>query len=993
MVRDKIFISYSHEDAKLFEELKKMLKPAIREGLVDIWDDTRIKTGAKWQDEISAALASASVAVLLVSDDFLDSEFIVTRELPRLLNADGVTVCWIYLGPCLYEHTEIASYQAAHDVSKSLEELKKPQRQVLVKQICEKLIRLAKQPATRRADDSRASGIAVLNLFRGARSSLLLGRDQELADLEAAWNGADRKNVVTIVAWGGTGKTALVANWAARKLDEPDRGGIERYFDWSFYSQGTRREGDATGADKEASADLFVKAALEYFGDSDLAASAASAWEKGERLARLIARQRTLLILDGLEPLQDAKTGELRDEALRTLLNRLAADNRGLCVVTTRQSVPELEMWRTTKAPEWMLSRLSTSAGSELLRQLDVKGTPAEREQLARDVKGHALTLALLGKYLVAAHGGDIRKWTLVSLTDPDSEVTRGHVFHVMEAYERWLEKSDRHAELAMLRLLGLFDRPATPDCVAALRQPPVISGLTETVVALTDVQMNIAVKRLVQLGIVEVQSWEPRRVLGYDEKEARAAADEDVPLREPHDIDAKSHTPRGGYAVDAHPLIREYFGRRLREETPAAWREAHGRLFEYLVTSVPYWPEGLDGLQPLYQAVAHGCQAGRYREARAAVYRDRILRGTRGVHGFYSFRRLGAVSANLAAVACFFKLPWKEVAPELSEPDQSWLLNDAAFCLQSLGRASEARDPMVAGLEFDIRQQWWENAAISAANVSELNLTLGDLTSAVQMGKKSVELADRSKTPTLQQGINRSWYANALHQAGQKEEARTQFEEAESMWAQFTRFPILYSVAGFNYCDLLLASAERSAWRRSIGTDNHDLDVVLSGAREVERRGQQLLEWSGPADSFFNIALNHLTLARAKGCLAILDRASFDACIADGSLHVEDAVQAFRHVRHDYLPGTLLTQAWIHVLNDRKPEAHADLAEAQQVAERGPMPLHLADTHLYRARLFFRDDLEAAREDLRQARKLIEKHGYLRRLPELEDAEEVIGK
>lgn len=147
--RDKIFISYSHKDKKLFEELKKMLAPAIREGVVDIWDDTKIAHGAKWKEEIAKALASAKVAVLLVSGDFLASEFITNHELPHLLNAaqhEGVTVFWIYLSPCLYEHTDIAAYQAAHDISKPLNSLSKPARQAVLSEVSAKLIRLARNP-------------------------------------------------------------------------------------------------------------------------------------------------------------------------------------------------------------------------------------------------------------------------------------------------------------------------------------------------------------------------------------------------------------------------------------------------------------------------------------------------------------------------------------------------------------------------------------------------------------------------------------------------------------------------------------------------------------------------------------------------------------------------------------------------------------------------------------------------------------------------------
>jgi hypothetical protein len=143
--RDKIFISYSHLDRKLFDEFKTMMAPASWQGL-KLWDDTQIPPGAQWKAEIEKALASARIAVLLASRNFLASDFIVKQELPPLLKAareEGVTIFWICLGACLVANTEIATYQAAHNISQPLDSLPKAKRQVVLKEICEKLIRAA----------------------------------------------------------------------------------------------------------------------------------------------------------------------------------------------------------------------------------------------------------------------------------------------------------------------------------------------------------------------------------------------------------------------------------------------------------------------------------------------------------------------------------------------------------------------------------------------------------------------------------------------------------------------------------------------------------------------------------------------------------------------------------------------------------------------------------------------------------------------------------
>lgn len=144
----RIFVSYSHKDLALLSEFKKMLAPAIRNGAVDLWDDSRIETGTDWREQIAEALASARVAVLLVTHHFLASEFIVSNELTPLLErsrSGGTVIFWIHVSPAMYEQTMIERFQAAHDVSKPLSGLTRPKRLEAWREICTRLVRIARE--------------------------------------------------------------------------------------------------------------------------------------------------------------------------------------------------------------------------------------------------------------------------------------------------------------------------------------------------------------------------------------------------------------------------------------------------------------------------------------------------------------------------------------------------------------------------------------------------------------------------------------------------------------------------------------------------------------------------------------------------------------------------------------------------------------------------------------------------------------------------------
>jgi tetratricopeptide (TPR) repeat protein len=818
----------------------------------------------------------------------------------------------------------------------------------------------------------------------------LFGRDRELAALDQAWDDP-AKHVVTIVAWGGVGKTSLVVEWMARK-SAAGWPGFERVFDWSFYSQGTREQ----GAD---SSDTFIAEALTFFGDEPIANSPASPWDKGARLAQLVRERRTLLVLDGVEPLQyppGPLAGKLKDPALEVLLKGLAQQNPGLCVVTTREHVTDLEPFQGTTAPKLNLEYLSDEAGAALLHRaganragaVGIKPDDGGLRAMSREVGGHALTLRLLGTYLAKAHHGDIRKRDRVKFERADAKTQGGHAFKMMWAYEKWLSESgdDGTRALAALRLLGLFDRPADAGCIAALRLKPAIAGLTEPLVGLDDEDWNIALSWLADCGLVSVQSDQS--------------------------------------AIDAHPLIREYFAKQLQKKNSEGWRSAHQRLFEHLTESTKYKPRPtLEDLQPLYQAVFHGCQAGLLQQA-CQVYSNDICSGDQS----YSLKYLGAFGSDLGVISCFFDQPWKRISPALSQDYQAWLLNEAGYCLSNLGRMTEASEPLRASMEICVLHKDWQRAAIRANNLSENVLAMGDVPGAVGYAEQSVGFADRSHDG-FQRATRRTVLADALHQAGRRAQALALAREAEGLQIfDQPEHPELYSIFGFRYWELLLGNLERAAWQSALRLRPQTADLgAENGCNQIERRAATALEIviNGSGDPI-GIALSHLTLGRAalyRAALyqgAIIGRAPTiwrrtlglaralmgsktrqGEALRTARKELADAVDGLRRVgQQDHIPRALLSRAWLRVMESDTDGARADLDEAWQIAERGPMRLHMADIHLYRSRLFHRvtpypwntPEVKSAKDDLAAARKLIEECGYHRRDEELGDAERAIG-
>jgi len=263
----------------------------------------------------------------------------VRREIETLLARDGVAVIPLLLGG--------AGVPGAGDLPASLRAL--PERHAmhlrpypdferslgLVIEAVAKLLQV--EPFHRHAPAAVEKPPRVAPTRLSVTGREFLGRGNELHLRDEAWgrSAQDKINLVSLIGQGGEGKTALVLHWSARRARD-GWPGARRVFDWSFYSQGS-------SAQSAAGADEFFARALAWFGHTGDVPR--DPWTKGETPAALIAAERTLLVLDGLDPLQEPPGdfgGEFKDPSMKALLRALAMRHPGRCVLTSRTALTDL---------------------------------------------------------------------------------------------------------------------------------------------------------------------------------------------------------------------------------------------------------------------------------------------------------------------------------------------------------------------------------------------------------------------------------------------------------------------------------------------------------------------------------------------------------------------------------------------------------------------------------------------------------------------------
>ncbi len=783
----------------------------------------------------------------------------------------------------------------------------------------------------------------------------LIGRDAEMAMLREAWR-EQNVNAVVIYGLGGAGKSALLRAFINERL-AAGGDGAARIYGWSAYSQGSGEQG-------HADADQFIFKALSDFGYEG--APPKDPVARAHELAQLIQRERVLLVLDGLEPLQNPpgiNRGQFKDRGLAALVKALGTHNPGLMVLTSRQEVRELE-GAGPRVIHHELNKLSLAAGAELLVELGVSGRQKDLEDAVRELDGHALSVSLLATYLAVVSDGDVKQRDRFKFGEAmhaptaapgTTQIMGGYLEHLGELAADASRAGT--ADRVLLLVLGLFDRPADGSAVEVVLKHN-IGGLTDSLFA----------------ERVERQGWfRKRRVLRSIEPSERDVRVRDAMGRLRSLRLLAKEDPSDPQGLDAHPLVRAYFAQHLQETAPEAARAAHELLYRHYTSAAPDLPDTLADMQPLFHAVGHGVKAGRVQEAFRDLYQRRIRRGGSS----YIVTMLGAIAADLAAIAHFFEAPWTTPHRALNPGEQASLLGSAAYALSALGRLRESTAPRKSALDGAVALKDWRSAATHGAGLSQALLALGETEQAIAVARQAVAHAERSGE--VEQRANCiGELASALAATGELERAAALFAEAVTITRQPGRpSPMLSFARSYEHGDVLLARGE---------------------AKEVLNRAQSQLElaqeYRGVGVGLHPIALAWLLTGRAQ-----------DALVLPGATaSLNNAVDGLRRAGSDsLLPCALLARAAHRrqrvAIREGEPltQLRQDLDETEAIAE-PEMALYLTDLALERARLALdipasvRGPEDEAARHVKMAAELIADIGYHRRDGELRDLQTRLG-
>jgi tetratricopeptide (TPR) repeat protein len=559
------------------------------------------------------------------------------------------------------------------------------------------------------------------------------------------WYKSQEVRIGALIGWGGVGKSALARKW----YDSLESNNIrpDGIFWWGFY--------------RNANLELFLNALLRFISGGQIDPNTlTSTWEKADRIKEYINQGRFLIILDGLEQMQKGRiSGEqfgcMQHRECSEMLKFLA-DTKvdGLCLITTRYPLTDINSYERTVYQKKDIVRLSDEDGRRLFKKVGVKGSQEQIDSVITEYDGHALSLTLLSGYLVKDFGGDITKAKDIPAFHSDKEAG-GKAHRILLWYAKQLNKEQQ----AFMKIFSLFRKAITEKDFEGVFRAQMETKINQPLIQMSE----FSFKRM-------VDNLSDRRLISKDQDNT----------------------------YSTHPLIKSYFDSIFDADDK---KLCHKRIYHYFGENAPDEPETLDQMQPLFEQVYHGCASGLYDEVCPKVYRDKIRRGEE----HFITHNLGAWETDLSLVRTFFPDGDLSKMPLVNDRNaQSWLLAVAGLALLSTGRPKEAEELLIKKTDMLIEDKDWKNASSGYETLADLQFRTGRLESALTSAKNDLEMAEKAESK--QYIIDSKAYIGwVYHLLGKDDQAEKAFSQAEELSIKITGHRD-YSITGVFYADFLLS-------------------------------------------------------------------------------------------------------------------------------------------------------------------------------------------
>nr|QNO57719.1 hypothetical protein GBAFDLPJ_00013 [Methanosarcinales archaeon ANME-1 ERB7] len=570
---------------------------------------------------------------------------------------------------------------------------------------------------------------------------------KEMLETITDWYTNPEVRIGALIGWGGVGKSAIVRNW----YDTLESNNIkpDGIFWWGFY--------------RNAYLEQFLNALLRFVSQGRIEPETIkSTWEKTDRIKEYIHQGTYLIILDGLEQMQKPASGDefgkMIQREFTELLHYLADVPKGLCLITTRYPLKDLDAWHKRSYKNLPLIDLSIPDSLLMLRGRGVKGSEDDMTEVIKNYKGHALSLTSVAGYLNRYYDGDIKQAPEVEFILGDRERFKD-VNKLLRKYAEKMSASER----IFLKIFSLFRREITEnDFAGVFRHEIEGTKFNEELVKMSELNFKDLINGLVD--------W---RLISYDKTK-------------------KAYT--------THPLIKGYFESDFDEKNK---KLCHKRIYQYFSEYAPEQPETLEEMQPLFEQVYHGCAAELYDVVCDDVYWEKIHRKEK----YVITQKLGAWGTDLSLVRTFFPEGDLSQMPLVSEKsDQSLILREAGLVLLNTGRPKEAEKPLKTAIDLDIEVNQIVYASVSYLDLAKLQFRTGELERGLSSAKKALDTAEKAKSDKKIRN-SKAYLAWILHLLGKGGEASKEFRQADEL--QIMIDPDgdrLYSTYGVFYADFFIS-------------------------------------------------------------------------------------------------------------------------------------------------------------------------------------------